>query len=177
MVRTVAGVFSLVGVLGFGWLALSSSVELLRFPATPRRVTLAQALAGPEDQYAWVELTDAQWRCDQQTVTRRASSEGDSTRLSYVPIARPGEAVLLISESHDLGCPPDGARVPRGVIQPTNARDARRLRTEGIDPPAHLLCSYCGRGNSLLGIVVAGVLAAAAASVYALVMLLRPEPQ
>lgn len=150
-----------------GAYAASINYEQYRkFPSTPTAVRMEQA---GQHLREWVVVSDVAYDCNQSFVLEWFNYVSrQHTKSYYVVISdQRGEHQSLVESGAPITCPPKVGHETRGVFIPfagTIAHQqliAKGLRIKSTPPGSGVLqlCSACGPGNSLLGLVLFAVAA------------------
>ena len=167
----IAGVFGLAVALLFGYFGVSSWQAMQRMPEQPQSLSLtaaAQAVkAEGEDQ--WVSIGPLIWDCS------NIVQEGDRTSAVFSDASRSAIGVAVFSGTRDLSCGDLDPVAATGVLRLMGEGEVARLDDRGFDlarfsPDATrvALCTFCGRGNSRLGVVLSAVMVVIGLSLYPL---------
>lgn len=153
------------------------SLEYSAFPPSPIKMRMAEAMGEAKRRDVWVELTDAQWRCDVPI----ASSGSGNSNVALSSADRSRWVVATLDRSA-VDCSDLRETAPAGVLGAMSAKKKKRLMNAGLIPPdkassVQSLCCYCGRTNALLGIALAGLMMLASLSLVPLFRRLRRQMQ
>ncbi len=151
-------VWAVFAILLSGIIGFISVKELLVLPSEPQHMRISEALPKVAEKRLWVILDDIQWHCDHVYFFERDKS-GDDT---YILFTDKNNAVLglamfkgkkdcqTVAQSEIAGVLDVGVKGTDGVTL------SNWLTESGIDVAFHekngmllLLCTYCGRENSL----------------------------
>jgi len=168
----IAGLFSLVAVVVFGWLGWGAWQDYRQLGDAPRRIDFAAALATASVQPQWVEIAPSGWEC-----TRALQTHG-WTDILLTSTADAG--FIVATYNHEVDCAEVAHRPVSGVLDQMSAKKAARLRKAGLALPltapgatGPALCTYCGSGNSRLGVLVCAIFVLICVPLYPLSRYLR----
>ena len=173
------GIFGLLSAAAFGFLGFSRWQELQTMPQYPERLSLSEAILWLDEvEDIWVELQWVEWDCD-----NIVSSGGGSDDRTDVIFTDESHSVLgRASFSYRVTCEdlPDGA--VDGMLRRMSEGVYERLPERGFDLADHAdadtrlsLCTYCGRGNSALGVILGAIFVPLGLAIYPLCLYLRRE--
>ena len=152
----------------FGFLGFSSWQEMQTMPQEPLRLSLVEAIAAVEaageDRWVTIEcrrLGLRQHRPDPDSSRARALfSDEAGTVLGVATVSR--------SRGRDVTCSDLGPTEVTGVLRPLSQGEYDRLDDTGFDLARYgnatqqiALCTYCGPGNSKVGVILSAVMVAA----------------
>jgi len=168
----VGGVFGLLAAAAFGFLGFSSWQDLQTMPEYPETLTLSEAILRlDEAEDIWVELERVEWDCDNIV-------GGDD--VVFTDASRSVLGVAKYSDPVSCSNLADGAVV--GVLRPMFDGVYERLPDRGFDLTDYAdadtrlsLCTYCGRGNSKLGVIIGAIFVPLGLSLYPLCLYLRKD--
>ena len=156
-------IWGVLAVLLSGFIGFISAKELLVLPSEPQHMQLSEALSKVSEKRLWVILDDIQWHCDHVYFFER-NKRGDNT---YILFTDKNNSVLgfalfngkkdckAVAQSEIAGVLDVGVKGTDGTTL------LKSLSESGIDVAFHekngsllLLCTYCGRENSMLGVAL-----------------------
>jgi hypothetical protein len=151
----------LVSMLFFTYFGFISWREYSRFPAEPVHITLIEESSVAAKNKAWVIIDDIQWDCDHifykdvdaNTHTDVVFSDKSNSIWGYAFFSSKMTCDELVQEE------------AVGVLDFANDKKRADLIENGFDVSKHeangrflSLCTHCGKGNSLLGIILSGIM-------------------
>ncbi len=156
----VFGIFSILLSCFIGFLSVK---ELAGLPSEPQHMLISEALSKVSEKRLWVILDDIQWHCDHVYFFERNKS-GDDT---YILFTDKNNTVLGLGlfngkkECEAVVKSEVSGVLDVGVKGTDGATLSRSLTESGVDVSFHekngtflFLCTYCGRENSSLGLVL-----------------------
>ena len=168
--RTLARWLFILGglLLIFGlYLAAFMIPDFIKALSGPQSMSLEEAvqLAGEEQVYA--RLEDGEWDCDSVSYVegfvrsyRRYEVVREETKFTEVLFTdEPREIVTLVTLSGEVNCDGLSGEVPSGYLYSMSDETREELsddgRLRGYRSADHFLefCGYCGRDNSLIGVI------------------------
>lgn len=176
----LGGLFGLVIALLFGFLGISSWQDMQSMPQEPLRLSLAEASAlvraSGEDQ--WVTLEKVSWDCanivQHDNRARALFSDESETVL--------GVATLSLPQGSHLTCASLSPYEVTGILSPMSQGTYDRLDDTGFSLSGYddasvrvALCTFCGRGNSRIGVVLAVILVPLGLAMYPMSLYLRRQ--
>ncbi|MGD9406109.1 MAG: hypothetical protein PVH95_13265 [Anaerolineae bacterium] len=175
----VGGVFGLLVAAAFGFLGFSNWQDLQTMPEVPETLTLSEAVLRLEEaEDIWVELESVEWDCDNIV----SSGGGSDARTNAIFTDEPHSVLGLATFSSRVSCAelPDGA--VEGVLRRMSEGVYERLPGRGFDLAEYAdantrlsLCTFCGRGNSMLGVILGAIFVPPGLSLYPLCLYLRED--
>ena len=155
--------WGVVAVLLSGFAGFISAKELLVLPSEPQHMQLSEALSKVSEKRLWVILDDIQWHCDHVYFFER-NKRGDNTYILFTDKNNSVLGFALFNGKKDCNTVAQSeiaGVLDVGVKGTDGATLLKSLTESGFDVAFHekngtllLLCTYCGRENSLLGIVL-----------------------
>ena len=160
----IAGLFGMACFLLFSLLGFRACRDYRKLSAAPHSMTLAEACLSLTSEERWVSLQEVLWHCDRSL----HSPSGDSMSVVVSDLS---EGHFVVARYEDpLDCALLQEKPLQGVLRPMSERGRQKYIEEGLLLPSEgaigLLCTYCGRGNSLTGIVVCTLLALIGLALY-----------
>ncbi len=156
-------IWGVLAVLLSGLIGFTFVKELLVLPSEPQHMQISEALPKVSEKRLWVILDDIQWNCDYVYFFERNKS-GDDTYILFTDKNNIVLGLAMFNGKKD--CKAVAQREIAGVLDvgvkgTDGATLSKSLTDSGIDVAFHekngtllLLCTYCGRENSSLGIVL-----------------------
>ncbi|MEZ4768313.1 MAG: hypothetical protein R2844_07795, partial [Caldilineales bacterium] len=150
---------------------VSSWQAMQHMPQQPRSLSLAAAAEAiqTEGEDLWVAISPVVWDCS------NIVQEGDRTSAVFSDASRSAFGVAVFSEARDLSCGDLDPVAATGVLRLMGEGEVARLDERGFDlarySPAATpvaLCTFCGRGNSRLGVILGAVMVVIGLSLYPL---------
>jgi hypothetical protein len=175
------GVFGLLAAAAFGFLGVSSWLDLQEMPETPEALTLPEAILRlDEADDIWVELEGVEWDCG-NTVPSQVTGD-DRAEVVFTNESRTVLGVAIFSAP--VTCVDLDGRTAEGVLSRMGDGFYERLSERGFDLTDYAvadarvhLCTYCGRGNSMLAIILAAIFVPIGLLMYPLCRYLQKESQ
>jgi predicted outer membrane lipoprotein len=175
----LGGVFGLLLAAAFGFLGVSSWHDLQTMPERPEVLTLADAaLRVNAGEFLWVELEDIEWDC-----SNIVQSGGGSEARTEVVFTDESHNVLGVATFSDrLACEDIVAGTAAGILRRMSDGVYERLSPRGFDLAGYAdvearvsLCAFCGRRNSLLGVILAAIFVPIGLLMYPLCLYMRKD--
>jgi hypothetical protein len=154
-------------VAGFGWLGLDSLSDYRAFGDAATRTGLVGAVEASNVGRQWVTIEGAPWRCDQAL----RNVDGGAV---FLPATAEDGSLVVARFDREIACPSVAARALTGVIEPMAPDRANNLRAAGLRVPegARLrtfdVCSFCGKSNARLGVILCSCFVALGLALYPL---------
>lgn len=140
----------------FGTFGLQAWNEYRAFDESPRQVDLLGAVHAADNGKQWVSVSNAPWQCN-----------GELTRVpggfAFLPAIASDGSVVVARFDHAIDCKALLGAPFVGVIEPMDFQRISDLRAAGLALPEDValrtldVCSFCGRPNSRLGVIVCAV--------------------
>jgi len=173
------GVFGLLAAAAFGFLGVSSWLDLQEMPETPEALTLPEAILRlDEADDIWVALEGAVWDCGNIVHTQVGS--GDRTYAVFTDESR--SVLGLATFSDRLTCAELGDSAAVGMLGPMSDGVYQRLPERGFDLSDYAeadtrlsLFTFCGRGNSTLGVILGAIFVPMGLLMYPLCLYLKRD--
>ncbi|MFI5296932.1 MAG: hypothetical protein ACHREM_02450 [Polyangiales bacterium] len=140
-------------VAGSAYFGLDEWRDYQTFGDTPEQVGLLDAVEISDQRRQWVAIDSRGWRCDR--VLRNVPGGA-----AFVPATALDGSVVVARFDHEIDCARETWSSVTGVIEPMSPSRAADLRAAGVTIPEGArrrtfdVCAHCGRGNSLLGVVL-----------------------
>lgn len=158
---TMLRVLRILTILGFGYLGFFSWRQLQSFPPEPQPMTLREASHVAEQGRAWVIVEDIQWNCDHMYY----SQVNRNTWTDIVFTDNSSELWGLAIFDREKTCDEIKAEAGIGVLDVASTKKRNDLIANGFAVSEYerngvflSLCTYCGRENSRLGVIVSSIL-------------------
>jgi hypothetical protein len=175
----LGGAFGLLAAVAFGFLGITSWHELQEMPETPEQLTLSAAIARvTSGEEIWVEVEQVEWDC--QNIVYSGSGSDTDTEIVFTDEPR---SVLGVAQFERRLTYEEIAENPTvGVLRSMSDGFYERLPNRGFDLTEYenvdarlYLCTYCGRGNSTLGVICGVVLVPLGLLMYPLCLIMRKQ--
>jgi len=175
----VGGVFGLLVAAAFGFLGFSSWQDLQTMPEVPETLTLSEAVLKLEEtEDIWVELESVEWDCGNII----SSGGGSDDRTDVIFTDESHQVLGRASFSSRVTCAELADGTVEGVLRRMSGGVYERLPERGFDLTRYIdadvrlsLCTYCGRGNSMLGMILGVIFVPLGLSLYPLCLYLRKD--
>ena len=175
----VGGVFGLLVAAAFGFLGFSSWQDLQTMPEVPETLTLSEVILKLEEaEDVWVELEWVEWDCD--NIVSSGGGSDDRTDVIFTDESHQILGRAIFSSQVTCADLPDGA--VEGVLRRMSEGVYERLPERGFDLADYAdaetrlsLCTYCGRDNSMLAVILGAIFVPLGLSLYPLCLYLRKD--
>jgi hypothetical protein len=154
-------VIGILAILLFGYSSFFNWRELEGFPSDPEHMSLSAASSLVANQHVWVVIDDIKWDCshvyyykvNQSTNTDVLFTDKDNTLWG------------LATFSSEMTCDEVMQEKGIGVLDVANDKKRNDLIARGFDVSKYetggkllSLCTYCGKDNSRLGVLLSVVM-------------------
>ncbi len=173
----LAGLFGLGIAILFGIGGVATWIELQQMPEQPVQMSLADVPAALVSQNkVWTELSEITWDCSNSVYDKSV----DRTQVVFTDQGRSIFGVATFSDK--LTCSDVQGKPAKGIVSRMDDSFYTRLPGRGFDLSAYAgattkleLCDFCGRGNSILGIVLCAIFVPLGLCMYPLALKLRAD--
>jgi hypothetical protein len=177
----LGGVFGLLAAGAFGFAGILNWNELQTMPQRPEALSLSDAIHRVNtEEDIWVEIEWVEWDCS-NIVYSGAGSDADAE----VIFTNEAHSVLGVAKfSNRQTCEDLAEGTAVGVLRRMSESFYERLPQRGFDLAGYVnvdsrvhLCTYCGRGNSMLGVICSATFVPLGLMMYPLCLSLRKHYQ
>lgn len=176
----LGGVLGLLVAGAFGFLGIVNWNELQTMPERPESLSLSDAIHRVNaEEDIWVEIEWVEWDCS--NIVYSGTGSDAETEVIFT---NESHSILGVAEfSRRLTCEDIVGSKAVGVLRPMTEGFYERLPKRGFDLADYgknvdtrlFLCTYCGRGNSLLGVICATVFVPLGLLMYPLCLISRKD--
>jgi hypothetical protein len=155
-------IWGVVAILLSGFIGFISAKELLALPSEPQHMLISEALSKVSEKRLWVVLDDIQWDCSH--VYHLERSKSDDTYIAFTDKDKMVLGLALFGGEKD--CKSVTQNKVAGVLDvgvkgTDGATLYKALTEDGVDVALYenngrllSFCTFCGRQNSLIGVVL-----------------------
>jgi hypothetical protein len=153
---------SLFGIIVSGVFGYTSYREIQRLPLQPEHLSLEDVVEKLNyNSNPWVTIEPVQWDC--QNIRMDYKDFGTTVSLTYISFTNQDQSIVgMAYYSEKKTCEEVMSKGPTGTVTWMNAKAKAFYTKKGVNftkyshATAYVdLCSYCGRGNSELGLICA----------------------